>query len=144
MGSLALTKLISGTQAGQVNGRFAFAIDCGADGTFNAEVTIANGASSTATLGNLPSAASCRVSETSAATAPAGSTWDSPVYDTNPVVIPAAGGTATFRVTNVLKTSAPVDPAKIPAMGGVLLAVTSALVALLGALFARHRRPRSA
>lgn len=142
-GSLALTKLISGPSAGvkKISGKFAFAIDCGTGGNFNTDVEITDGVSNSVTVGNLPPGASCQINESSAADAPLGYTWDKPVYETNPVVIPATGASASFKVTNVLKSDAATDVTPVPALKGPLLAALAALMVALGAwLVRRHKR----
>lgn len=142
-GSLALTKLISGPSAGvkKTSGKFAFALDCGTGGNFSAEVEITDGVSNSVTVGNLPPGASCQISESSAADAPPGYTWDKPVYETNPVVIPATGDSASFKVTNVLKSEAATDVTAVPALRGPLLAALAALMVALGTwLVRRHKR----
>ncbi|UBB15773.1 DUF5979 domain-containing protein [Comamonas odontotermitis] len=139
--SLTLTKLISGPDAvvQKTSGKFAFAIDCGVDGKFDTEVEIANGASNSVTMDNLPSGASCQISETLAANSPSGYTWDKPVYETNPVLVPAKGAMATFKVTNVLKSGTPTTIEPVPALGGPLLSALVTLMSMLG-VWLTHKR----
>ena len=138
---LTLTKLISGPDAvvQKTSGKFAFVVDCGVDGKFDTEVEIANGASSSVAMDNLPAGASCQISETSAATAPSGYTWDKPMFETNPVAIPAKGASATVKVTNVLKSGTPTTVEPVPALGGTLLGALVTLMAALGAWLTRKR-----
>jgi uncharacterized repeat protein (TIGR01451 family) len=137
-GSLALTKAFDGPAdaVAQVDGDFDFAIDCGADGSFTAQVSVVGGASTTATVDDLPTGASCTVSETASADAPSGFVWDAPTYDTNPLVMPAdEGAVATFQVTNTLKSGA-VTP--VPTLGTLGLGLLAGLLAAFGAV--RRRR----
>jgi uncharacterized repeat protein (TIGR01451 family) len=141
---LVLTKLFTGadTAVQKVTGKFSFAIDCGVDGKFDTAVDITDGASSSVTVDALPAGASCQISETASAAAPAGYVWDTPLYETNPLVVPEKGASGTFKVTNVLKVSSPTNVEQVPALGGPLLAALAALLAVLGAWFVRRQTVR--
>ncbi len=139
-GSLSLTKQFSGPADAvqKVNGRFAFALNCGADGNFTTEVVVTNGAAATVVLDNLPEGASCQVSETASAAAPAGFTWAAPVFESNPVKVSADGSVSRFKMTNQL--SAGNEPTPVPAMNLAMLLGLALAVAACGANWVRRQR----
>ena len=111
-GGVQLTKRITGPAAGvaAANGSFDFSLDCGPDGMHTASVTVANGQEASVHLADLPANASCTVTETGKAAAPAGYQWGAPVYSANPVVIPA-GSDVALSVSNPLTSNGSVvDP----------------------------------
>ena len=141
LGSLALTKQFAGPADAlqKVNGKFVFALNCGADGSFNTEVLVSNGQAATATVKDLPVGASCQVAETDSAAAPAGFGWAAPLYETNPVVVLGDGSVATFKVTNTLNAGS-TEPAKVPTLNAAMLLALMGVMAALG--MARTRRQR--
>ncbi len=134
---LTLTKLFDGPAdpLTKIDGDFKFAINCGADGNFDAVVNVVGGASSRATVSDLPTGAICTVTETDKAAAPVGFVWGEPTYDTNPLTIPDVGKTATLQVTNVLKSG---TTKPVPGLGGMALGALSGLMAL--SAFRRRRK----
>jgi uncharacterized repeat protein (TIGR01451 family) len=113
-GGVQLTKRFSGPAAGvaAVNGRFDFSLDCGPDGVHTASVTVANGLEASVRVANLPANASCTVTETGKAAAPAAYQWGAPVYSANSVVV-TAGSDVALSVTNPLANDGTVvDPVR--------------------------------
>ncbi len=102
-GGLQLTKRITGDAAAValVNGTFDFSLDCGVDGVRTASIAVVNGQTASVTLAALPAHASCTVTETGKAAAPAKFNWGAPSYTGNPVVVPT-GGNAQVEVLNPL------------------------------------------
>ncbi|MGH8121329.1 MAG: beta strand repeat-containing protein, partial [Rudaea sp.] len=106
-GTLTVAKDVAGpsTSASLVNGDFPYSVDCGADGNFTNHVTITGGVTNSGPVSTVPAGASCTVTETGMATAPAGYSWNAATYTGNPATIPA-NGAATVTMHNTLSALA--------------------------------------
>ena len=107
-GSLTVAKDVAGpgSSASLVNGSFPFSVNCGADGTFTGSVTITAGATNSTSIPSVPAGASCTVTETGMAAAPAGFSWNAASYTGNPATIPP-NAAATVTMHNTLSALAP-------------------------------------
>ena len=128
-GAVTVTKQFTGPSAavGLINGTFSFDINCGVDGTFAADVSVANGVSASSTVNNLPAQASCTVTETVLANAPSQYAWGAETYTGNPVLV-TADGNAVVTVTNPLLPTSGVLTITKTVSGGPTGGVSGAFV----------------
>ena len=144
-GSLDLTQLFSGPAdaVAQVNGVFNFSLNCGVDGTFTLAITVTNGASAPAVVGNLPAAANCMAAATGTLpAAPSGYTWDASSYQNNPAVIVANGVVSVAVTTPLRATAGNVGGAikAVPGLNNQMLVLMALLVLGFSAVNVRSRK----
>ncbi len=135
-GSIQITKVVSGSDAGMGTGPFTVAVTCTAAGTgqvaWSGNATFGGGQPMTTTIDNLPTGAHCTFSETNN-----GGASSSTISPAEGVVV-GDGTVATVTVTNVFES-------ELPATGGdslrtIRLALLGLGVGALLVLLARRRR----
>lgn len=132
-GGISVSKVIAGAPASfdQASASFSAYATCDkpvAGTRYPAAGGVSFSTAAPGVIGQIPSGASCVVSETNTVTPPAGYTWGTATYATNPVVVPTSGNGA-VTVTNPLLGSITVSkivtggPAAAPAAGNFSMAV---------------------
>lgn len=103
--TINLTKTVTGGPAGGVSGTFNFNVDCGSDGVFGGSVVLGNATSGTASIANVPAAATCTVSEAAPPAAPANYQWGAMPASVTLTTTPSGPNAASF-----INTLTSIDP----------------------------------
>ncbi|HEY0231996.1 MAG TPA: DUF5979 domain-containing protein, partial [Dokdonella sp.] len=135
--SFRLIKTVNGGP-GALSGTFAFAIDCGAAGTFAQAVTLSQAASGSVTISNIPSGSVCVFSEGSnLPAAPGGFAWGAlPAAQTRTI----DGSDVSFVNTLTSDVTPPNSAAAVPALRDAMLALLALLMIGTGVRAARSRQ----
>ncbi|WP_021024629.1 DUF5979 domain-containing protein [Comamonas sp. B-9] len=138
---ITISKAVAGGPAAGISGSFSFSVNCGADGSFTAAVSLSGSNAGAIAITNVPQGASCTVSEApTMPEAPAGYTWSTSLPAPVTLVTAANGNTASF--VNTLVRTAPAVPAAVPALDTIKLLLMVAAMALLGMLVLRRAQRR--
>ncbi|TDS73885.1 putative secreted protein (IPTL-CTERM system target) [Comamonas sp. JUb58] len=136
---ITISKSVAGGPAAGVSGAFNFTANCGADGSFNAVVTLNASNAGAIAIMNVPQGASCTVSEDPAMpAAPAGYAWSASLPAPVTLVTAATGNTASF--VNTLLGTGPLQPAAVPGLKEWGVVALSLLLVMLGASQMRRRQ----
>jgi len=132
-----LTKTVTGGPS-TLNGTFVFDIDCGAAGMFTQSVTLANAASGSVAISNIPFGRVCVFSEASnLPTAPNGFVWGAlPAAQTRTI----DGSDVSFVNTLIADVVPPTLPRAVPTLRDAMLALLALLMIGAGAHAARSRQ----
>lgn len=102
LGSIVVTKSITGAPAGGVTGRFGFTADCGPSGTYATDVVLSGAVSGSTTIGGIPAPADCLVTESSVPAAPSYYAWTTGAGQSTDVRV-EQNSSASATITNTLR-----------------------------------------
>ena len=136
---ITVNKTVTGGPATGVSGVFNFTANCGADGTYQAAVTLSGTSTGAIAITNVPQGASCTVSEDAALpAAPAGYAWSTDLPPAVTLVTSGSGNVAAF--VNKLTSTAPPTPAPVPTLKEWGVMALSLLLVAMGVVQLRRRQ----
>ncbi|MBB6579133.1 hypothetical protein HNP33_003243 [Comamonas odontotermitis] len=136
---ITVNKTVTGGPATGVSGVFNFTANCGADGTYQAAVTLSGTSTGAIAITNVPQGASCTVSEDAALpAAPAGYAWSTDLPPAVTLVTSGSGNVAAF--VNQLTSTAPPTPAPVPTLKEWGVMAMSLLLVAMGVVQLRRRQ----
>ena len=136
---ITVNKTVTGGPATGVSGVFNFTANCGADGTYQAAVTLSGTSTGAIAITNVPQGASCTVSEDAALpAAPAGYAWSTDLPPAVTLVTSGSGNVAAF--VNKLTGTAPPTPAPVPTLKEWGVMAMSLLLVAMGVVQLRRRQ----
>lgn len=136
---ITVNKTVSGGPATGVSGVFKFTANCGADGSYQAAVTLSGASTGAIAITNVPQGASCTISEDAALpAAPAGYAWSTDLPPAVTLVTSGSGNVAAF--VNKLTSTAPSTPAPVPTLKEWGLMALSLVLVAMGAVQLRRRQ----
>lgn len=136
---ITVNKTVTGGPATGVSGVFNFTANCGADGTYQAAVTLSGTSTGAIAITNVPQGASCTVSEDAALpAAPAGYAWSTDLPPAVTLVTSGSGNVAAF--VNKLTSTAPPTPAPVPTLKEWGVMAMSLLLVAMGVAQLRRRQ----
>ena len=136
---ITVNKTVTGGPATGVSGAFNFTANCGADGTYQAAVTLSGTSTGAIAITNVPQGASCTVSEDAALpAAPAGYAWSTDLPPAVTLVTSGSGNVAAF--VNQLTSTAPPTPAPVPTLKEWGVMAMSLLLVAMGVVQLRRRQ----
>lgn len=124
------TNVLGGPAAG-ISGVLHYTANCGVDGSFTADVTLASTSAGTAAISNLPQGGTCTISQDiTLPTPPNGYTWSTNLPAPVTLSITSSGNVAAFA--NTLIVTATPTPAPVPALDMLKLVLMALAIAALG------------